>query len=130
MKLGYAIAGGKNPGTFMKEPEKRSERRRVPRIPVEFPVTLLQGRKHHKVKAIECSEFGILLTPALKELVGENVQVALSLEQKKSSSLSIPGVVAYASEIGIGIRFKNVPAEQQAILKEYVRAHGIGIVRS
>lgn len=116
-------------GKIMAEPAKTPEKRRVPRIPAGFPVALTWGRKQHRLQSKEFSEYGILLTPAHKDMLGEDVQVALSLEPNKSS-LSVSGVVAYVTEAGMGIRFKNVPQEQQAILRDYVRTRGIGIVRS
>ena len=36
----------------------------------------------------------------------------------------------YGTETSIGVRFKNVPAEEQRILRAYAQAHGIGIVRT
>ncbi len=108
---------------------RKNQRRRVPRIPVDFPVTLTWGRKRIRCRAREFSEFGILLTPPQKELVGENIQLDLTLEPP-SPALSLSGVVVYAVDKGIGVRFENVSPDQQAPLKNYVQARGIGIVKA
>ncbi len=95
---------------------------------MDFPVTLTWGRKHFRWRAREFSEYGILVAAGQKDLVGEDVQIALPLEAG-ASPLSLTGVVAYATGTGIGIRFKNVPQEQQNALKTYVEARGIGVVK-
>jgi hypothetical protein len=112
----------------MKETSRHLEKRRVPRIPVTFPVTLTWGRKKYPCQASEFSEFGIFLEATGKELVGEDVELALVLAPDKSR-LALAGIVAYATDSGIGVRFKNLSPENQAKLKGYVVAHGIGIVR-
>ena len=113
----------------MKEYSRPSERRRVPRIPVDFPVTLTVGRKQYRGQACEFSEYGILLTSPNKELVGDEVQVALSLNPNEAP-LSVTGMVVYATDSGIGIRFKNVPTEDQLTLRAYAHTRGIGIVEN
>ena len=112
----------------MKEPTKPTERRRVPRISVDLPVTVASGRKQYQWRATKLSEFGVHLVSKRKELVKEkeDVLVALNLEPK-GSPLTLPGIVAYVTETGIGIRFKNLSLEQHASLKSYVLARGIGI---
>ena len=100
----------------------------MPRIQVEFPVTVAWGRKQHKSQAKEFSEYGILLASPQKELVGQEVQLGLSLNANESP-LAVAGTVVYGTETSIGIRFKNVPQEEQRILRAYAQAHGIGIVR-
>ena len=111
-----------------KESRRPSERRRVPRIPVEFPVTLASGRKQHRCQAKELSEYGILVATASKDLVGQDVQIGLLLNPNESP-LALDGTVVYGTETSIGIRFKNVPPDDQRLLRSYAQAHGIGIVR-
>ena len=112
----------------MKEPGKQSERRRFPRIQVDFAVTVHWGRRRYQWRAHELSEYGILLASPQPQLVGEELQLELSLKHNQSP-IRLLGVVAYATESGIGVRFKNIPPEQQAILKDYTQEHGIGIVK-
>ena len=100
----------------------------MPRIQVELPVTVTWGRKQHKLQAKEFSEYGILLACPQKELVGQEVQLGLSLNANESP-LAVGGTVVYGTDTSIGIRFKNVPQEEQRILRAYAQAHGIGIVR-
>ena len=114
--------------TAMRESRRPSERRRVPRIQVEFPVTVALGRKQHKCQAEEFSEYGILVASASKELVGQEVQLGLSLNPSEGP-LTVGGTVVYGTDTSIGIRFKNVPPEEKRILRAYAQAHGIGIVR-
>ena len=77
----------------MAEAKSGSERRRVPRVAVEFPVTLTWRRKEHRLQAREFSEYGILVSAAHKELIGQDVQVGLSLNPGESPvSLIQPSV--------------------------------------
>ena len=113
----------------METAPRRNQRRRVPRISVDLPVILTWERKNFPCQARQLSEFGILLASEHKELVGENVRVRLNLDSP-TRSLPLSGIVAYAVDNGIGVRFEEVPAERQAVLKDYVQARGIGIVKT
>lgn len=112
----------------MKEPGKPYERRRAPRIQVNFPVVVNWGRKQFKWLAREFSEYGILLAGSNKEMVGEDLKLELALDPSEPP-LEVEGVVAYATDTGVGVRFKNVSPENQYSLKHYVQKHGIGITR-
>ena len=112
----------------MKQSSRSAEQRRVPRIPVEFPVAVTCDRKQFRWQARELSEYGILVESPHKELVGEDVQLALALNPNEPP-LSLMGVVAYTTGSGIAIRFKNVSPENQVTLRAYVQASGIGISR-
>ena len=105
-----------------------SERRRVPRVSVDFPITLLWRQKEHRLKAREFSEYGILVSASHKEMIGQEVQVGLALNPGESP-ISVDGTVVYGTDTSIGIRFKNVPSEDQQTLRAYANAHGIGINR-
>lgn len=105
------------------------QRRCVPRISVDFPVILILGKKQFLCRARQLSEFGTFVTPAKKELIRETIQVDLFLELPKTL-LSLPGIVVYAADGGIGIRFTGTSPEQQYTLKRYVQARGIGTVKS
>src|SRR3990172_4389021 len=113
----------------MPEPNRRSsERRRVPRISVDFPVTVHWGRKQYKWRAVEFSEYGILLVAPQKELVGQEISIQLTLEPP-DAPLALQGMVVYSIASGLGVRFKNVSPQQQAILTHYVQERGIGIAK-
>ena len=113
----------------MPEPNRRnSERRRVPRVNVDFQVTVNWGRRQYKWRAIEFSEYGILLVSPQKELVGQEIRLQLTLEQQ-DTPLALQGMIVYSNDAGLGVRFKNVSPEQQAILTHYAQEHGIGIVK-
>jgi hypothetical protein len=43
--------------------------------------------------------------------------------------MSVEGVVAYTTNTGVGVRFKNLSPENQFSLKHYVQKRGIGITR-
>ena len=105
---------------------RKSERRRVPRIKVDFPVTVKWDRKQYKWRAVEFSEYGILLVAPQKELVGQEINIQLTLEPP-DTPLALQGMVVYSIAAGLGVRFKNVSPQQQAILTHYVQARGIGI---
>lgn len=112
----------------MVEVQKYAEKRRVPRLHVSFPVVVNWGRKQFRWLAREFSEYGILLNASNKEMVGEEIKLSLGFEQE-GDPLEVQGVVAYSTETGIGVRFKNVAPEAQHSLKFYVKQHGIGITR-
>jgi hypothetical protein len=112
----------------MPEAKSGAERRRVPRVPVDFPVTLTWRRKEHRLQAREFSEYGILVAAAHKEMIGQDVQVGLALNAGESP-LTVDGTVVYGTDTSIGIRFKNVPSSDQQTLRAYALAHGIGISR-
>jgi len=112
-----------------RESRRPSERRRVPRIPVDFPVTVGSGRKQHRCQAKELSEYGVLVAAPIKELVGQEVQIGLLLNPGEKP-LSVDGTIVYGTETSVGIRFKNVPPDDQQTLRAYAQAHGIGISRS
>lgn len=106
----------------MTEVKRPAERRRATRISVDFPAKLVLGRKQYRCKAREFSEFGILLACNNKDLVGRDVGVDLTLDPGQSF-VSLKGVVAYATESAVGVRFKNLSSEQRSLLKGYIQAH-------
>ena len=112
----------------MKEPAKPSERRRAPRIAVRFPVVVNWGRKQFKWLAREFSEYGILLNGSNKEMVGSDLRLELAMDPN-DTPITVDGVVAYTTETGVGVRFKNLSPENAFSLKHYVQKHGIGITR-
>ena len=95
--------------------------RRVPRVLVNLPVTMIWKKKNFPCHARQLSEYGILLAPDHKELVREDIQVKFDLDSP-SYSLTLSGIVAYAIDNGIGIRFKDMSTKQETALKEYVQA--------
>ena len=105
---------------------RRNQRRRVPRVPVDLPVTVTWKKKNFPCHARQLSEFGILLASDHKELVGEDIRLKLDLDAP-NRSLSLAGIVVYAIEKGIGVRFEAVSPEDQPVLKSYVQARGIGV---
>ena len=112
----------------MVEVQKYAEKRRVPRLQVSFPVVVNWGRKQFRWLAREFSEYGILLNGSNKEMVGEELKLALAFEPERDP-LEVQGIVAYSTETGVGVRFKNVSPEAQHSLKHYVKQHGSGITR-
>jgi len=114
--------------TTAKEGGRGAEKRRVPRIQVDFSVQVTWGRRQYRWQAQEFSEYGILLNAPNKELIGQEIQLGFSLNAQ-DPALSVTGLVVYATVAGLGIRFKNLSSENQAVLRTYVQAHGIGISR-
>ena len=107
---------------------RHNQRRRVPRVMVDIPVTLTWGKKRFRTHAIQLSEFGTLVAGTYKDLVGEKVLVELQLEPP-TGSLSTPAVVVYANDAGTGIRFEIDDLGKIADLKNYVQARGIGVIK-
>lgn len=112
----------------MAEEKKFPEKRRVPRLHVTFPVVVNWGRKQFRWLAREFSEYGILLNGSNKDMVGQNLKLEIGFEPD-SKPLEVTGIVAYSTDTGVGVRFKNVPQDVQRSLKQYVKKHGIGINR-
>ena len=107
----------------MAEANRPYDRRRTPRISVRFPVTITWGKKKFNCQALEFSEFGILLMSTHKELVGQEVEVGLALDSMERVD-SLKGIVAYAKDAGLGVRFKDITEEQRVSLNNYVLSHG------
>ena len=106
----------------MKGPAKPAEKRQTPRISVNFPVTVTWGRKQYRCQARELSEFGILLASTHKELLGD-VGIELGLNPS-GTALSLAGVVAYTTDTGFAVRFKDISSEHRNVLKDYIQAQG------
>ena len=118
----------------MEQSAKTSERRRVPRISLDLPATVIWGRKRRTYRARELSEFGVFLAPKRKEAAIEKewvrqkeaVVIDLVLETK-DHPLALAGIVIASTGDGIAVRFKNLSLEHHALLRNYVLARGIGI---
>ena len=104
----------------MANAKRPSERRQAPRVAVNFPVKLAWGKKKYTAQAQEFSEFGIFLQCESKELVGENVQLNIRFDSR-TSAIALEGMVAYANDRGLGVRFKKLTKEQEAMLRERVK---------
>jgi hypothetical protein len=109
----------------MKESGTPYERRRAPRIEVSFPVVANWRQKQYKWRAREFSEYGILLAASNKEMVGEDLKLELTLDPN-NPPVAVDGVVAYVTESGVGVRFKNISPENQFSLKHYVERQSTG----
>ena len=107
----------------MAEANRPYDRRRTPRISVNFPVSITWGKKKFNCQASEFSEFGILLQPKHKELVAQEVEVGLALDSLQGVD-SLKGIVAYATDVGFGVRFKDITEEQRTELKSYILSRG------
>ncbi len=112
----------------MKETKGQRERRRVPRLHVTFPVVVNWGRKQFRWLFREFSEYGILLNGSNKDMVGEEIQLKIGMDPKEKP-IQVTGIVAYSTDTGVGVRFKNIAPEARLSLKQYVQARGIGITR-
>src|SRR5690349_19247784 len=112
----------------MQKARTSTEHRRIPRIWVNFQAILTGNGKKFHCEARNLSEAGVLFATSHKELVGENVQVQLAL-QPPHPALLLNGVVIYVVPSGIGVRFKELSAENRAVLQSYLQAHGIGFLK-
>ncbi|MBI2815648.1 MAG: PilZ domain-containing protein [Acidobacteria bacterium] len=106
----------------MAESKRPLEKRRTIRIPVDFPTRVTAGKKKFSCKALEFSEYGILIASDRNDLVGTDVELDLLLESA-NKPVSLQGVVVYSIDAGLGIRFKNITEEHRTLLKSYVHSH-------
>ena len=102
------------------------ERRRIPRIWVNFDVALISGKKKIHCHARQLSEVGILVATSHREIVGETVDLEMSIN---GGQMTTSGMVVYATPNGVGIRFKDLNAEQRQTLKVFLDAHGIAVTK-
>jgi hypothetical protein len=109
--------------------DKRSEleKRRIPRIWVNFNAVVIREGKRFHCQARQLSAGGILLATPHKELVGKDIQLELLL-QPPSAALLLRGMVVYVNPSGIGVSFRDVSPEQLQTLQTYLEAHGIGFM--
>src|SRR5258706_10445380 len=96
------------------------QRRRVRRIPADFPVILWQGRNRLRCQTRQLSEFGMLVATNQRQLVGERIQVDFALDSP-IPALSLSATVSYAIDAGIGIRFDSLDLGQRLALQDYIR---------
>jgi hypothetical protein len=66
---------------------------------------------------------GMLLAYLHTGMVGEEIEIDLGWEPSYPP-ISLSGVVLYAIEGGLGIRFKGISSDQQVQLRTYVQTHG------
>ena len=107
---------------------RRNQTRRVPRVEVDFPVTATINGKKSKFQACQLSEFGVLISPARRELIGEDADLELHLEDT-GAPMTVSGVIFYGVAEGIGVRFEDISEDRRAVLKSYVQLRGIGVVK-
>jgi PilZ domain len=112
----------------MQDEPIQSRQRPSSRVVVDFSAILTVDGRRFQCRALQLSEFGILLEPPYPDLVGRDIHVKLILESPHPP-LFLPGIVAFASKEGLEIRFKNIPPDQRFSLRSYVNACGIGILK-
>ena len=71
------------------------ERRRIPRIPVNFEVVVVREGEQFHCQARQLSQGGIQLATPHKELVGKDIQLELML-QSPDTVLQVSGTVVCA----------------------------------
>lgn len=92
------------------------DHRRAPRVAVDWKVSLHQGKEVTHGRAIQFSEYGMLVTPPEVAEVGKRYELLFTLPGHRSS-LRIKGIVVYTTDKGAGIRFEQVPPEISATLR-------------
>lgn len=107
---------------------KQSDRRHYLRVRVDFPAILTFGETRFHCRALDLSEFGVLVGPAHPHLVGQVVGVKFIFEPPRPA-LFLSGFVAFLSSEGLGIRFRNVSTDQACSLRSYVQACGLGVLK-
>ncbi len=99
------------------------EQRRVRRVPIDWKVTLHLGKQVTYGRALQFSEYGMLVTPADAAQVGQRYDVLFTLPGQRSS-FRVRGIGVYTSPAGVGIRFEHVPPEITTVLRNFVSGTG------
>jgi len=105
----------------MEKVSRQTQTKRPPRVSVDLPVILIFEEEQFRCRAVQLSEFGILVVPTYRDRVGKSVQLRLILEPP-NPSLFLSGIVAFATSGELGIRFKDISQDQLLQLKRYVHA--------
>lgn len=96
-----------------------SEKRKVPRVPVDLKVALHQGKQVAHGQALQFSEYGMLVGPAEVAQVGQRYDLLFNLPGQRNA-FRVRGVVVYATGKGVGIRFESVPPEVTNTFRTYL----------
>ena len=107
----------------MEKVPSSNQTRRSPRVSIDLPVILIFEEEQFRRRAVQLSEFGILVAPPYRDQVGKTVQLELILEPP-DPSLFLSGIVVFATITGLGIRFTDVSPDQLLPLKSYLHDHG------
>lgn len=92
------------------------------RVPVNWEISLQQGDQVTKARALEFSEFGLLVGPPDIVRVGQRYDVSLPLPGQRAP-IRVSGYVVYSTARGVGIRFERVSPELTAVFRDYMKRH-------
>ena len=101
------------------------EHRRVPRVAVDWKVSLHLGKEVTHGRAQQCSEYGMLVTPPEAAQVGQRYELLFAVPGQRTS-FRVRGIGVYSSAKGVGIRFEHVAPEVTAALRSYLSGAGAG----
>lgn len=92
------------------------EQRRVPRLAVDWKVSLHLGKQVTHGRAVQFSEYGMLIAPPEIAQVGQRYELLFAVPGHRGS-FRVRGVGVYSSAKGVGVRFEHVPAEVTTALR-------------
>ncbi len=101
------------------------DKRRVLRIPVDWEVSLRHGKQVIHGRALQFSEFGMMVGPADVAQVGKRYEVTFALPGHRSQ-FRMRGFVVYGTAKGVGVRFESVPPEVTASFRQFVQSEIAG----
>jgi hypothetical protein len=94
---------------------------------VDFPIILSWGKKRLRCQSRQISVFGMFVGSTQSGLVGEQIRIDFPLEAP-IPALSLSGIVSYAVDGGMGIRFHGMDYFQRLVIQDYVQAPGLDSV--
>jgi len=102
------------------------ERRRAPRIPLiaSVEVVELQTDTHLRVRISDLSLTGCYLDTTNFLAVGTEVRLYISHDDARFTALGI--VASCQPNLGLGVKFTDVPLDQHAILDKWLAARVCG----
>ena len=95
------------------------EVRRVPRVAVDWKVTLRMDKQVTHGRALQFSEYGMLVAPPEVAQVGQHYDLMFNVPGLPAA-IKVRGIGVYSTAKGVGIRFEQVPPDVTTALRAYL----------
>src|SRR5262249_20097819 len=106
----------------MREAMSSSDRRRSDRIPIEMWVEQSRGKELYFQRSANLSAGGLFLENTIPHPVGTRITLQFTLPGD-SAAVEVHGEIvsaASASELGMGVKFVDVPPDTQARIDAFI----------
>jgi len=95
------------------------DRRRAPRYPIDFPLTIEVHGEVRQARGVNISQGGLMVSTASALEMG--AQVTLRFDLANAGEMRLQGVVRHARDEGTGVEFIELSDEDRQTLHAYLR---------